>query len=142
MVKNSEKTYGQIVTELKSMTDRQEVGETVPEIGKTFSKIFEECFTLAKKHNIVKDFYIWVRVQSDPNNSQMMRLYPQMRHTRPSPYQTQDHYLWQCNATTGKIDFQWCIPKKEVTGNVLNRPHQYHPQWVEILTAYQKGELI
>ena len=63
------------------------------------------------------------------------------RRTRPSPYQTEDHYLWKYESEISRLTFQWCIPRKEVTAQVLATPHKFDPDYIRMLRAYMKGDL-
>jgi hypothetical protein len=64
----------------------------------------------------------------------------QCRRTRPSPYQTEDHYLWSVE-DGGKVTFEWCIPKKETLAYVLNNPSEFDADYVSDLKKYVSGKI-
>jgi hypothetical protein len=142
MVRGSDKSYGDLVTEAMLKTDRQEVGETLEGLEEKFGKIFYEAIDGNRKNGIEGDYYIWIRVQKDPYAANALHLYPMCRRTRPSPYQTEDHYLWKYESASSRLSFQWCIPRKEVTANILDKPSKFHADYVRMLREYQKGELV
>lgn len=64
----------------------------------------------------------------------------QCRRTRPSPYQTEDHYLWRVE-DGGKVIFEWCIPKKETLSYILKHPHEFDSDYVRMLMDYMRDKL-
>lgn len=74
-----------------------------------------------------------------PHNDQYSPNY-QCRRTRPSPYQTEDHYLWLVEEG-GKVTFQWCIPKKETLAYILKHPNEFHTDYVRMLMDYMKDKI-
>lgn len=143
MVKNSDQTYGQIITDLMSKPNpgNQEVGETMDEIGKkAWMNVFKEAIEGNK--NVKGKYYIWIFAFKDPICPQALRIRPFTRKTRPSPYQEQDHYLYSYDNDSGKLEFHWCVPRKEVVANVLKNPYKYPSSYVDMLTQFQKGELV
>ena len=141
MVKNSDLSYGDIVTQAMKMTDRQEVGETLEGVAEQFGKIFCEAIEGNRKNGITGDYYIWIRVQKDMYAANALHLYPMCRRTRPSPYQTEDHYLWKYESDISRLTFQWCIPRKEITAQILANPTKYDETYIRILRSYVKGTL-
>lgn len=142
MVKNSTKTLGEIRKEaMIAKPETQEVGETLEMMASgVWEKIFNEAITGNK--DIKGKYYIWIHQVKDPNCPQMLFLRTQTRRTRPTPYQAEDHYLFSYDNDSQKLEFEWCIPKKEVTNYVLARPNQFHSDYVNILRQYQKGVLV
>src|ERR1051326_146560 len=63
------------------------------------------------------------------------------RRTRPSPYETEDHYLWHYDSEGSKLSFCWCIPRKEITAFVLANPNDFDPDYVRLLRKYKQGRL-
>lgn len=141
MVRNSNKSYGDLVTEAMLKTDKQEVGETYEGIEEQFCKIFCEAIEGNRDKGVKGDYYIWIRMQKDPYAANALHLYPMCRRTRPSPYQTEDHYLWKYESSISRLTFCWCIPRKEVTAYVLANPTKFDPDYIINLRAYVLGEL-
>lgn len=140
MVRNSDKTYGELVQKASQMTDRQEVGETNAAVMEHFQKIIEEIVQKEYERGTTGKYYIHIWVQKDPFAQNALHIYPQSRRTRPSPYQGHDHYLWsvenQCN-----VKFEWCIPKKEVLSYILNNPNEFDKDYVTMLRKYSLDRL-
>ena len=141
MVKNSEKSYGDIVTEAMLKTESQEVGETMQAVCEHFAKILVEAIEGNRAKGIQGKYYIWVRVQKDAYAANALHLYPMCRFTRPSPYQTEDHYLWSFDPRSSNLQFEWCIPRKEVTAYILDNPYNFDKDYVISLTKYKNGKL-
>ncbi len=140
MVRNSDKTYGQLMQEAARLTDRQEVGETTPAIMKQMEKIIEGAVQGNYDKGIRGKYYIHMWIQKEPYAQNALRIYPQCRRTRPSPYQGNDHYLWSVT-DGGKVTFEWCIPKKEVMKYILLNPNEFDPDYVRMLRAYAKDKM-
>lgn len=121
--------------EAASMTDRQEVGETNEAVMKKFENIIEEAVQKNYEKGIRGKYYIHIWVQKEPYSNNALRIYPQCRRTRPSPYQGNDHYLWSVEEGC-KVTFLWCIPSKEVLGFILANPNQFDVSYVRMLRAY------
>lgn len=141
MVANSKLSYGDLVTQAMNMTDSQEVGETREAIQEHLCKIFCESIEGNRKKGIKGKYYIWIRVQKDPYAANALHLYPMCRKTRPSPYQTEDHYLWSFDSDTSDLRFEWCIPRKEITAYILDNPYKYDKDYVRMLMKYADGKL-
>ena len=141
MVRNSDKSYGDIVTDAMLMTDSQEVGETMEAVRDHFAKILCEAIEGNRAKGVQGKYYIWVRVQKDPYAANALHLYPMCRYTRPSPYQTEDHYLWSFDPQSSHLKFEWCIPRKEITHQILSRPYDFDKDYVIMLTDYKNGKL-
>jgi hypothetical protein len=140
MVLNSTKTYGQLMQEAAALMDKQEVGETLEAVMERFKKIIEDAVQANYDNGVTGKYYIHIWVQKEPYAQNAIRIYPQCRRTRPSPYQGNDHYLWMVE-DGGKVTFQWCIPKQEVLNYVLGNPEKYDPAYVRSLRAYVKGNI-
>jgi hypothetical protein len=140
MVKGSSKTYGELMQQARSMTDRQEVGETLEGVQSRFIDIIEEAVQKNYENGVTGKYYIHIWLQKEPYAANAMRIYPQCRRTRPSPYQGSDHYLWSVE-DGGKINFEWCIPSKEILGYILNNPSEFDPNYVRMLKRYCKDTL-
>lgn len=140
MVKNSDKTYGQLMQEAASLTDHQEVGETLEAVTTRFKDIIEEAVQKNFENGITGKYYIHIWVQKEPYAQNALRIYPQCRRTRPSPYQGNDHYLWSVE-DGGKVTFEWCIPKKEVLAYILKNPQQFDVNYVRMLKKYSEDKL-
>jgi hypothetical protein len=108
MVKNSDKTYGQLMLEAASIKEHQEVGEIMPDLMEKFKNIIEECVQGNYDKGIKGKYYIHIWVQKEPYANNTLHIYPQCRRTRPSPYQGNDHYLWSVE-DGGQVNFEWCI---------------------------------
>lgn len=141
MVKNSDLSYGDIVTKAMNMTDSQEVGETMEAVRDQFAKILCEAIEGNRAKGITGKYYIWVRVQKDAYAANALHLYPMCRRTRPSPYETEDHYLWSYDSNGSQLKFEWCIPRKEQTAFILANPYKFDEDYVRMLKTYQKGKL-
>ena len=140
MVRGSDKTYGQLMLEASQLTERQEVGETMQAVMDRFKKIIENAVQKNFENGVRGRYYIHIWVQKDPYAQNALHLYPQCRRTQPSPYQGHDHYLWSVN-DGGRVEFEWCIPKKEVVGYVLANPHEFDANYVRMLKRYVSDKL-
>lgn len=135
MVKNSDKTYGQLLLEARALTDRQEVGETSEALMKQFKAIIEDAVQKNYEKGVTGRYHIHIWVQKDPYAQNSLHIYPHCRRTRPSPYQGHDHYLWSV-ADGGLVKFEWCIPKKEIVQYILKNPHEFDQDYVRMLRKY------
>lgn len=152
MVKNSDKTYGQLILEAQTKTDKQEIGETLEPILKQLKGIIEECVQLqaevcAKKGFYLPKYYIHLFIVKDPQANMgqgapnVLRIRkPHLRVTRPSPYQEEDHYLWSVE-NLNKIKFEWCIPDKNTVRSVLANPQNFDPSYVSMMRKYTSDKL-
>lgn len=135
MVKNSDKTYGQLMLEAASKTDSHEVGEISNELMVKFKDIIEDAVQKNYDQGTRGKYYLHIWVQKEPYANNTLHIYPQCRRTRPSPYQGHDHYLWSVE-DGGKVNFEWCIPKKEVLTYVLSHPQEFDINYVKMLRQY------
>ena len=140
MVKNSDKTYGQLMLEARALTDRQEVGETSEALMGQFQRIIEDAVQKNYEKGITGKYYIHIWLQKEPYAQNTLHIYPQCRRTRPSPYQGHDHFLWSVE-DGGKVTFEWCIPKKEMLAYILKRPHEFDVNYVAMLLKFTKDKL-
>lgn len=140
MVKGSDKTYGQLMLDAAKMTGKQEVGETVEPLMARFKELIEEAVQKNYEKGVKGKYYIHIWVQKEPYAQNAIRIYPQCRRTRPSPYQGHDHYLWSVQ-DGGHVKFEWCIPKKEVVQYVLKHPHEFDKDYVRMLNKYCEDKL-
>ena len=140
MVRNSSKSYGQLMLEARQLTDRQEIGETSEGVQERFIKIIEEAVQANYEKGVKGKYYIHIWLQKEPYANNTLHIYPQCRRSRPSPYQGHDHYLWSVE-DGGKVTFEWCIPKKEVLTHILNNPHEFDVNYVRMLKKYCKDQL-
>jgi len=140
MVQGSDKTYGQLMQEAASLTERQEVGETVEPLMDRFKDIIEDAVQKNYENGVTGKYYIHIWVQKEPYAQNALRIYPQCRRTRPSPYQGNDHYLWSVE-DGGKVNFEWCVPKKEVLAYILKNPHEFDINYVRMLKKYVQDKL-
>lgn len=135
MVKGSDKTYGELMLEARQKTDKQEVGETLEAVMKRFQDIIEDAVQKNYEKGVKGKYYIHIWVQKEPYAQNALRIYPQCRRTRPSPYQGHDHYLWSVD-DGGLVKFEWCIPRKEVVKFILKNPNQFDKDYVAMLRRY------
>lgn len=126
--------------EAASMTGKQEVGETVEPIMARFKSIIEEAVQKNFEKGVRGRYYIHIWIQKEPYAQNAMRIYPQCRRTRPSPYQGHDHYLWSVD-DGGIVNFEWCIPKKEIVQYILKNPHEFDKNYVRMLKKYCEDKL-
>ena len=140
MVKNSSKTYGQLMLEAAAIKDHQEVGEILPDLMNKFKSIIEDAVQGNHDKGVRGNYYIHIWVQKEPYANNSLHIYPQCRRTRPSPYQGNDHYLWSVQ-NGGQVTFEWCIPKKEVLSYILANPHEFDINYVKMLKSYCKDTL-
>lgn len=140
MVENSDKTYGELMLEARAKSDRQEVGETVNPLMKTFKSIIDECVQKEYEKGTRGKYYIHIWLQKEPYAQNALRIYPQCRRTRPSPYQGHDHYLWSVE-DGGLVKFEWCIPKKEIVQYILAHPNEFDIKYVAMLRKYCADKL-
>ncbi len=146
MVKNSKLTYGQLIHQAHGLTDKQEIGETVQPIMKqledfvneTVQKQAEAC--MAKGFTLDK-YYIHIAIMKDPHTPNCLKIVPYpIRRTRPSPYQQQDHYLWSVT-NMNQIQFEWCIPSKEILTYILKHPNEFDQEYIRMLHKYCKDKI-
>lgn len=140
MVKGSDKTYGQLMQEAASKVTPMEVGEVTPEIMKRFQEIIEDAVQKNYEKGVTGKYYIHIWVQKEPFAQNALRIYPQCRRTRPSPYQGEDHFLWSVQ-DGGLVNFEWCIPKKEVLAYILKNPNEFDKDYVSMLRKYAKDKI-
>lgn len=140
MVKNSDKTYGDLMLEARAKTDYQEVGETVNPLMGKFKEIIEESVQKNHDNGVKGRYYIHIWVTKEPYAQNSLHIYPQCRRSRPSPYQGNDHYLWSVD-DGGLVKFEWCIPKKEVLTYILANPHEFDKDYVSMLRRYAHDKL-
>lgn len=140
MVKGSDKTYGELMLQARSMTERQEVGETLEPLMEKFKAIIEEAVQKNYENGVTGKYYIHIWIQKEPYAQNALHIYPMCRRTRPSPYQGDDHYLWSVE-DGGKVNFEWCIPKKEVLAHILKNPHEFDVNYVRMLKRYCADKL-
>ncbi len=135
-----DKTYGQLMLEARSKTDRQEVGETVGPLMERFKLIIEEAVQKNYDKGVRGRYYIHIWLQKEPYAQNSLHIYPQCRRTRPSPYQGHDHYLWSVD-DGGVVKFEWCIPKQEVLQYILKNPNEFDANYVTMLKKYCQDKL-
>lgn len=140
MVKGSDKTYGELMLEARSLTDSQQVGETVEPLMEKFKGIIEEAVQKNHEQGTTGKYYIHIWVQKEPYANNTLHIYPQCRRTRPSPYQGHDHYLWSVE-DGGKVIFEWCIPNKETLSFILKNPNKFDVNYVRMLRKYCTDKL-
>lgn len=141
MVKNSTKTYGEIIIEAKQKTDKQEIGETISPIMKDLEKMVtkiaqDQAYRCHEKGFHLDKYYIHLSIIKDPWSPNVLKVIPlPIRTTRPSPYQQEDHYLWSVTHLN-HIQFEWCIPSKEILTFILKNPNQFDSNYVNMLRKY------
>ena len=140
MVKNSSQTYGSLMLEARAKSDSQQIGETVEPIMTKFKSIIEEAVQKNYEKGTTGKYYIHIWVQKEPYAQNALRIYPQCRRTRPSPYQGNDHYLWSVE-DGGKVTFEWCIPKQEVVKYILSHPNEFDKNYVRMLRKYTQDKI-
>ena len=140
MVANSSKTYGALMLEASQITDRQEVGETLEAVLSRFQVIIEDAVQKNHENGVRGKYFIHIWVQKEPYAQNALRIYPQCRRSRPSPYQGNDHYLWSVQ-DGGEVKFEWCIPSKEVLNHILKNPSQFDPSYVRMLRNYARDAI-
>lgn len=140
MVQGSDKTYGELMAEAAALTERQEVGETNEALMAKFKEIIEDAVQKEYERGTRGKYYIHIWVQKEPYAQNAIRIYPQCRRTRPSPYQGNDHYLWSVTDSTN-VKFEWCIPSKEVATYILKNPHEFDVRYVKMLKKYFTGAM-
>lgn len=92
------------------------------------------------KKGITGNYYIHVWFAPSHENKDRVVPWCQSRKTRPSPYQMYDHYLWRVESTD-KIEFQWCIPKKEIVSYILAHPSEFDLSYVAMLKKFCSDKL-
>lgn len=153
MVRGSDKTYGQLILEAQSLMDTgQQVGETVEPIMKQLDGIIHQVMELqyqkCKQKNFkLPKYYIHIFIVKDPQAyhgmgaPNVLRIrQPQVRVTRPSPYQEEDHYLWSVTDYFYP-KYEWSIPGKADREYILANPNKFDPQLVRNMIAYKDDKL-
>jgi len=120
--------------------DKQEVGETLEGVMDRFKTIIEDAVQKNYEKGVSGRYYIHIWIQKEPYANNTLHIYPHCRRTRPSPYQGYDHYLWSVD-DGGVVNFQWCIPKREILSYVLSNPNDFDVEYVRQLRAYTKGNI-
>lgn len=146
MVENSTKTYGELILEAKQKTDKQEVGETVNPLMKDLEKLVtkiakDQADKCSEKGFFLSKYYIHISIMKDPWSPNVLKIHPHpVRIARPSPYQAEDHYLWSVT-NLDYIQFEWCIPSKEILAFILRNPSQFDPEYVNMLHKFCKDKI-
>jgi len=140
MVKNSSKTYGQLINDARSMTDQMEVADLLPQLMEQFVKIIEDAYNGNKQKGIKGKYYVHIIVKKDIYANNALHVYPMSRRTRPSPYQTHDHFLWSIE-DDGKVKFEWCIPSHEVLTHILKNPDKFDVNYVRMLKSFTQDKI-
>ena len=140
MVRNSSKSYGALMIEAREKTDSQQIGETSNALMGKFKEIIDESVQKNYEKGVTGKYYIHIWVTKEPYAQNSLHIYPQCRRTRPSPYQGNDHYLWSVQEG-GLVNFEWCIPKKEVLAYILNNPNKFEKNYVTMLRKYCADKL-
>ena len=151
-MRGSEKSYGELLLEAQKQTGYQQVGETVEPIMRQLKDILEQIVQMQydacmKGGFDLPQYYVHIFIVKDPLASQGMETHnvlrirkPHIRVTRPSPYQDEDHYLWKVT-NYDKIEFQWCIPQKEVVAHILSHPNDFDKSYVSMLRKYTQDRI-
>ncbi len=140
MVRGSNKTYGELMLEAAAKSGHQEVGETSQALMDRFRDIINDAVQKEHDRGTRGRYYIHIWIQKEPYAQNALRIYPQCRRTRPSPYQGHDHYLWSVD-DGGLVKFQWCIPKKEVVKHILSHPNDFDKDYVIMLKKYCQDKI-
>lgn len=140
MVQGSEKTYGALMLEAAQKTDKQEVGETLEPVLTRFKTIIDNAVQKNYEKGIKGRYYIHIWVNKEPYANNTLHIFPQCRRTRPSPYQGHDHFLWSVD-DGGKVNFEWCIPKKEALNYILSNPNEFDKDYVRMLRRFVSDKI-
>lgn len=140
MVRGSDKTYGELMLEARAKTDSQQIGETLGGVMERFKTIIDEAVQANYDRGVRGRYYIHIWVQKEPYAQNALHIYPQCRRTRPSPYQGNDHYLWSVKEG-GLVNFEWCIPKKEVLTYILAHPNEFDKDYVNMLRKFATDKI-
>lgn len=136
MVKNSDKTYGQLIVEAKMKTDKQEVGETVSELSKYFIRLVEEICQQQAERCIERGFrlskyYIWIGLRKSDLTANALHIIPTIRVSRPTPDHTifKDSILWSVT-DMNKIKYEWNVIADELANYILNNKPRFDVQTI------------
>lgn len=145
MVRNSDKTYGQLMQQAREITERQEVGETLQALNTHFKKYIDEWVqqqaeVCMKKGFKLPKYYIWVRLRGEPYANNATHIYPMLRVTRPSPHQDPEHILWSVT-NLNEVKFEWNKMSAGMTNYVLANPDKFHEQTVGIAKSIKDDKL-
>jgi len=135
VVKNSDKTYGEHMQKARTVTDRQEVGETLEAVLERFRTIIEEIVQKEYERGTRGKYYIHIRIRHEPYAANALHIYPQSRRTRPSPYQDEEHFLWSVE-DGGKVTPEWNIPTRGKVKYILSHPERFDKDYVAQLRKY------
>jgi hypothetical protein len=140
-VKNSDKTYGELMIEAKKKNDHQEIGDVSGYLCHRFKERIDEWVNLqSEKGKFYKKYYIWVRLRKEPYAPNAIHILPQLRLTRPSPYQDTCHILWSVT-DMNRVDFEWNVMDASHRKYVLDNKTMFHEQTVGMAQAYKKDKL-
>jgi len=117
---------------LNQSVDDIEVGEMLKYAQRRIVHVINNLVQMNYDQGTRGKYYIhfWFQPQGDQYAPKF-----QCRRTRPSPYQTEDHYLWSVE-DGGKVTFEWCVPKKETLSYIMNNPHEFDQEYVVALKKY------
>lgn len=122
---------------LHKKVDGEEVGLMLHYANTRVKKVIDQIVQKNSDNGVKGKYYIHFWFQ--PVKTEYAPYY-HCRRTRPSPYATEDHYLWSVE-DGGKVTFEWCIPKKEVTSYILSHPHEFDVEYVNMLRKYASDKL-
>ena len=137
---SEDRNYGNLVAKAQAMTGFQEVGETINPLMKRLRDCIEECAQKEYDRGTRGKYYIHIWIRKDPHAMNILRIFPQCRRTRPSPYQDYDHYLWSID-DGGICKFEWCIPDKGCLKYILDNPTKFDSQYIAMLRRYCEDKL-
>lgn len=144
--------YDELMLKAAYQSDQMEVGDIHPQLMQKLKEAIEDCVQKQYEECQEKDFtlpkyYIHIfitkeehaaKVYGAPNVLRIRK--PHCRVTRPSPYQDEDHYLWSVT-NMNQVNFEWCIPKKEVVQYILKHPQEFDVSYVTMLKKYTEDKL-
>jgi hypothetical protein len=122
---------------LEKSVDGAEVGEMLKYANRRLLHVINNIVQMSYDKGIRGKYYIHFWFQSTSEGYAPKFL---CRRIRPSPYQMEDHYLWSVE-DGGKVNFEWCIPKKEIRTYILGHPYEFDSKFVEMLKKYMAGTL-
>jgi len=123
--------------------ERQEIGETAPEMIQKYAEELQETLDI---HKNVKNYYIVVLRKKEPLFPNVVRQwFIAPRKTRPSPYQMKKEYnqfdidVWRVKDNDAV--HQWTLPSVDVWKTILKNPEHNPEKLIQDMDAFEKRTL-
>lgn len=119
--------------------DRQEVGETMNEMGKDFLKELSSAISNARLKGVKGRIYVQVVEQPLQWGRNMVKHTFFVRKTRPTP--DQSTYLYSHDEGAESPVFEYCLPEVAHLPFVYSHPQMFSRKYLQDITDWVKGKL-